>query len=241
MGVSLSETIGIAKKISQQQISIGITNVEFVSPNTLKFTLADASIYNITIPELHTHSNLSDILEKFTVDTNGKLLFDGKLIEGSDATIDLSNYYNKSEVDNLVNGKTDIDDTIISLAKTYSSSKIDTTYVKKEVGKGLFSGSYNDLTDKPQLGITDLSTFTTDDLAESSSKKYVSPTQITDWNNHINNKTNAHEVKMNELMDTNIIAPINNQILVYDVATSKWTNESVFENSTNEDIDKLFI
>jgi hypothetical protein len=140
------------------------------------------------------NSILNKIISKFSLGIDGKLLYNGQPIASGD-----------------------IDDTIVSLVKTYSSSKIDTTYVKKEIGKSLFSGSYNDLTDKPQLGFTDLSTFTTDNLVESASKKYVSPTQITSWETHLTDNTNPHNTKISNLGDAQITTPVNNQILVYDV------------------------
>lgn len=70
-----------ATTIAKKYQSIGIVNVQYVAPNTLKFTLANNTTQNIVIPSLHTHSNLSD-LEKLSI-ISGKLCIDGQPIGGS--------------------------------------------------------------------------------------------------------------------------------------------------------------
>jgi hypothetical protein len=79
------------------------------TPTGFELVTTTGTTLSFTIPNLHIHSNLN-ILEKLSLDTNNKLLFDGKPIKES---IDLTNY------------------------------------VQKEVGKGLFTGDYNDLINKP--------------------------------------------------------------------------------------------
>lgn len=52
--------------------------------------------------DIHNHDN-KDLLDKLSTSSDGKLLFDGKLIEGDPTNpIDLSDYYNKYEIDNII-------------------------------------------------------------------------------------------------------------------------------------------
>lgn len=83
-------------------------------------------------------------------------------------------------------------------------------------------------------GITDLSSFTTDDLIESSTKKYVSPTQKTNWDNHLMNKNNPHETTVEQLKNVTIISPTDKQAIVYDIASSKWKNSNI--STTDEKV-----
>lgn len=82
--MTMAMITSIATGISKKYQSIGIVNVQYVAPNTLKFTLANNTTQNVAIPSLHTHVNLSD-LEKLSV-VSGKLYFDGQPIGGSSNT-----------------------------------------------------------------------------------------------------------------------------------------------------------
>ena len=83
----------------------GITDIGMSADKTkLVFTLNDGTIRELSVDGLHTHSNLDDILEKFTV-VNGELYFDGKKV--TNENVDLSDYYKKEEVDNRLNEKVD--------------------------------------------------------------------------------------------------------------------------------------
>lgn len=94
-------------------------------------------------------------------------------LSGGDVEVDLSSYYNKTEIDHLLAGKaddgdipsldgyakkTDIPDVSVYAKKsdipdvsTLASKEDLSNKVDKVAGKGLFSGSYNDLTDKPSI------------------------------------------------------------------------------------------
>ena len=65
-----------------QSVITGIGDVKINSTHDgLLFTnKGDGSSFEVILPGFHTHSNLSTILEKFTKDANGNLLFDGEQI-----------------------------------------------------------------------------------------------------------------------------------------------------------------
>ena len=102
--------------------------------------------------ELHTHTN-KDVLDDITSDKVAS--WDAKATEEfvtskineaslSGGSVDMSIYYTKTETDDLLADKAD------------SSAIPDVSnFVEKEAGKGLFSGSYNDLTDKPAIPSVD--------------------------------------------------------------------------------------
>ena len=97
----------------------GIADIGMSADKTkLVFTLNDGTTRELSVDGLHTHSNLDDILEKFTV-VNGELYFDGKKV--TNENVDLSDYYKKEEVDNRLNEKVDkeigkslIEDTVLT-------------------------------------------------------------------------------------------------------------------------------
>ena len=102
----------------------GITDIGMSADKTkLVFTLNDGTTRELSVDGLHTHSNLDDILEKFTV-VNGELYFDGKKV--TNENVDLSDYYKKEEVDNRLNEKVDkeigkslIEDTVLTKIDTH--------------------------------------------------------------------------------------------------------------------------
>ena len=102
----------------------GITDIGMSADKTkLVFTLNDGTTRELSVDGLHTHSNLDDILEKFTV-VDGELYFDGKKV--ANENVDLSDYYKKEEVDNRLNKKVDkeigkslIEDTVLTKIDTH--------------------------------------------------------------------------------------------------------------------------
>ena len=102
----------------------GIADIGMSADKTkLVFTLNDGTTRELSVDGLHTHSNLDDILEKFTV-VNGELYFDGKKV--AIGNVDLSDYYKKEEVDNRLNEKVDkeigkslIEDTVLTKIDTH--------------------------------------------------------------------------------------------------------------------------
>ena len=102
----------------------GIADIGMSADKTkLVFTLNDGTTRELSVDGLHTHSNLDDILEKFTV-ANGELYFDGKKV--TNENVDLSDYYKKEEVDNRLNEKVDkeigkslIEDTVLTEIDTH--------------------------------------------------------------------------------------------------------------------------
>ena len=102
----------------------GIADIGMSADKTkLVFTLNDGTTRELSVDGLHTHSNLDDILEKFTV-VDGELYFDGKKV--ANENINLSDYYKKEEVDNRLNEKVDketgkslIEDTVLTKIDTH--------------------------------------------------------------------------------------------------------------------------
>ena len=102
----------------------GIADIGMSADKTkLVFTLNDGTTRELRVDGLHTHSNLDEILEKFTV-VNGELYFDGKKV--TNENVDLSDYYKKEEVDNRLNEKVDkeigkslIEDTVLTKIDTH--------------------------------------------------------------------------------------------------------------------------
>lgn len=102
----------------------GIADIGMSADKTkLVFTLNDGTTRELSVDGLHTHSNLDDILEKFTV-VDGELYFDGKKV--ANGNVDLSDYYKKKEVDNRLNDKVDkeigkslIEDTVLTEIDTH--------------------------------------------------------------------------------------------------------------------------
>ena len=102
----------------------GIADIGMSADKTkLVFTLNDGTTRELSVDGLHTHSNLDDILEKFTV-VDGELYFDGKKV--TNENVDLSDYYKKEEVDNRLNEKVDkeigkslIEDTVLTEIDTH--------------------------------------------------------------------------------------------------------------------------
>lgn len=78
----------------------GIANIT-QTPNGFKITTNDGQIFEYVVQNMHQHSNLDNVLEKFTLDANGELLFDGKSLNS-----DIVNLFslNTSNGDLVFNG-----------------------------------------------------------------------------------------------------------------------------------------
>lgn len=77
--------IGVATKLS-----LGFKNIsENSTSDGLLFEPYNGTPIDVKLPNFHNHSNLNDILEKFTTDINGKLYFNGKEVP-ADGVLDIN-------------------------------------------------------------------------------------------------------------------------------------------------------
>ena len=76
------EVFAILQKKIKSALS-GIARIE-ETPTGFKIITKDGSSFSYTIPNFHKHDNKTDILDKFSLDSDGKLLFDGQPIVGED-------------------------------------------------------------------------------------------------------------------------------------------------------------
>ena len=102
------------KKTDAQNTYVAKETGKGLSENDFTTVLKDA--YDKAVEDSHTHSNKS-IIDKFSENSDGKLLYDGQSIEA-----DLSTVYKKTE--------------------TYSQTESDDKFVAKESGKGLSTNDY---------------------------------------------------------------------------------------------------
>ena len=102
----------------------GIADIGMSADKTkLLFTLNDGTTRELSVDGFHNHSNIDDIIEKFTV-VDGEIYFNGKKV--ANENVDLSDYYKKEEVDNRLNEKVDkvvgkslIEDTVLTKIDTH--------------------------------------------------------------------------------------------------------------------------
>ena len=146
----------LSKKYTKTEIAKVTSGIQSVT-NTgsqLIFTLNDSSTITVTITGLSDANytttektklaSLNEtILSKFSV-VGGKLLFDNSPIQGG--TVDLTNYYNKLEVDNLLLNKVNVDGTKVL-------TDVNFTQVDKNKLDALdnFSKDYTELINKPTI------------------------------------------------------------------------------------------
>ena len=133
-------------------LASGISNIVPIG-NGLRFTTLSGTNIDVTLPT-HTHSNLANILEKFTLDGSNNLLFDGQPIKSN---IDLTPYLKTVDADAKYELK---DGTIV---KDASYVHTDNNYTNSEKSKlaslNNFSKDYNDLINQPIIpSITGLAT-----------------------------------------------------------------------------------
>jgi hypothetical protein len=129
----------LSKRYANQIIGTGIKSGTFVPPDIFRFTLDDNSIVNITVANFNNFSlaeksklaSLDEtILSRFSY-IGGKLLFDNTPIQGG--SVDLTNYYNKLEVDNLLLNKVTVDGTKVLSTNDYTDiekNKLASTEIK---------------------------------------------------------------------------------------------------------------
>lgn len=151
----------------------GIADIEMSADKTkLVFTLNDGTTRELNVDGLHTHSNLDDILEKFTV-VDGELYFDGKKV--ANENVDLSDYYKKEEVDNRLNEKVD-----------------------KVIGKTLTS---NDFTDDYKTKLDDLETNLDKKVDKETGKSLIEDTVLTEIDTHLKDTTSHLTKNEKEKLD----------------------------------------
>ena len=89
MGISFVMAKAIAKSTSQQLQGVGISNISFISPSTLRFTLSDNSTKDVVLTGLNEFTTEektklasldSNILTKFSLDVDGNILYNGKIL-----------------------------------------------------------------------------------------------------------------------------------------------------------------
>ena len=76
------EVFAILQKKIKSALS-GIARIE-ETPTGFKIITNDGGSFSYTIPNFHKHDNKTDILDKFSLDGDGKLLFDGQPIVSED-------------------------------------------------------------------------------------------------------------------------------------------------------------
>ena len=76
------EVFAILQKKIKSALS-GIARIE-ETPTGFKIITNDGGSFSYTIPNFHKHDNKTDILDKFSLDSDGKLLFDGQPIVSED-------------------------------------------------------------------------------------------------------------------------------------------------------------
>lgn len=76
------EVFAILQKKIKSALS-GIARIE-ETPTGFKIITNDGNSFSYTIPNFHKHDNKTDILDKFSLDSDGKLLFDGQPIVSED-------------------------------------------------------------------------------------------------------------------------------------------------------------
>ena len=76
------EVFAILQKKIKSALS-GIARIE-ETPTGFKIITNDGNSFSYTIPNFHKHDNKTDILDKFSLDGDGKLLFDGQPIVSED-------------------------------------------------------------------------------------------------------------------------------------------------------------
>lgn len=115
----------------------------------------------------------------------------------NDGTIDTTQYIGKSDTSGLVRNNGTID------TNTYlTTANASSTYVAKENGKGLFSGSYSDLTNIPETFAPGVHTHTVSDITDFS----ASASEVTDSSAYTNLGTSANATQhaINTAIDTKI-------------------------------------
>ena len=156
-------TYALSKKYANQVVGTGIISGIFVSPNIFRFTLTNNSTVDITVigfnnfttTEKNKLASLDEtILSKFSV-VGGKLLFDNSPIQGG--TVDLTNYYNKLEVDNLLLNKVNVDGTKVLSENDYTNTeknKLENTTIKANTIETNLNNHISDINNPHQVSMS---------------------------------------------------------------------------------------
>ena len=156
-------TYALSKKYANQVVGTGIISGIFVSPNIFRFTLTNNSIVDITVTGFNNFTTTEknklasldeNILSKFSV-VGGKLLFDNSPIQGG--TVDLTNYYNKLEVDNLLLNKVNVDGTKVLSENDYTNTeknKLENTTIKANTIEANLNNHISDINNPHQVSMS---------------------------------------------------------------------------------------
>lgn len=195
--------------------------------NTLtKQWFYDKSEIDTELSDVVRDADITDIIR--TSQTNGLIKNDGTIdttayLSETEFATEIADYYDKDTVDGFLDDKADVSDLttldgeVIKKSQTAGLIKNDgtvdtntylttgtasSTYVAKENGKGLFSGSYLDLTNIPESFVPSTHTHSISDVTDFS----ASASDILDSNAHTNLGTsaNATQSAINTAIDTKI-------------------------------------
>jgi hypothetical protein len=168
-----------------------------------------------------------EIQNKLSLDSNGKILIEGQPIQGG--------------------GETNIDDINKSDSTTYSSNKIDNTYIKQEIGKSLIDNTKITKLDNISSGANKIEKSNTNGNIKIDGVETNIFTQIqSDWNETDNTKIDYIKNKPTDLIKatnikqgTNITLTINGNDITIDA--SKDIEFVDILPSSNISSDKIYI
>lgn len=138
-GLSTEELEGLASVISDTEVRIDKT----YSSSKINELITQAQLSGSEV-DLSGYAKTEDIpdVSNFVEKEDGKGLFSGSYN-------DLTDQPEIPSIDDLVSEES-LNTTLADYAKTENLPDV-SNFVEKEEGKGLFSGSYNDLTDQPEI------------------------------------------------------------------------------------------
>ena len=148
----------------------------------------------------------------------------------SDLTND-SNFISTSSTNGLVKNNGTID------TNTYlTTSNASSTYVAKETGKGLFSGSYNDLTDKPTIpsAYTHPSTHSSSMITDSNTHNNIGNTSntleniITNIDNKLGSLANVDLIEVTSSLPTASSSTLNKLYLIAESSSATNDNYEIY-------------
>ena len=115
------------------------------------------------------------------------------------------------------------------LAESSTNKYVSPTEKATWNAKSNFDGNYNSLINKPNIDVNKLSVDTAleNKIDKVTGSQLIETTDLASLNCHKNNVTNPHQTSINNLVNTNIVNPINNQWLAYNETTSKWENKTL--------------
>lgn len=115
------------------------------------------------------------------------------------------------------------------LAESSTNKYVSPTEKATWNAKSNFDGNYNSLINKPNIDVNKLyvDTALENKIDKVTGSQLIETTDLASLNCHKNNVTNPHQTSINNLVNTNIVNPINNQWLAYNATTSKWENKTL--------------